>query len=70
MSLDDSLDVLQLSVRTGQALREAEILTLRELVRYTPAGLLELPNVGQRSLGEIRRELAGRGLALKKDSKA
>jgi DNA-directed RNA polymerase subunit alpha len=55
---------LNLSVRALHCLESQEIKTVRDLVHYTPAQLLEVRNFGRTSLAEVKNRLAELGLAL------
>ena len=55
---------LNLSVRALHCLESQEIKTVRDLVRYTPAQLLEVRNFGRTSLAEVKNKLTELGLAL------
>jgi DNA-directed RNA polymerase subunit alpha len=55
---------LELSVRSANCLREAQITTVGELVGKTPQELLKYRNFGKKSLQEIDDLLKGMGLTL------
>jgi len=55
---------LELSVRSSNCLREANIKTIAELVKKTEDEMLGFKNFGKKSLTEIKELLAGMGLAL------
>ena len=55
---------LDLSVRALHCLEGQEIKTVRDLVSYTAAGLLEVRNFGRTSLAEVKNKLAELGLSL------
>lgn len=55
---------LELSVRSANCLREANIKTLADLVEKTEAQLLSYKNFGKKSLNEIVTLLKGMGLSL------
>jgi DNA-directed RNA polymerase subunit alpha len=61
---DRSVDELDLSVRSYNCLKNANIRTLGELVAKTEAELLKTKNFGRRSLNEIKEVLAESGLSL------
>jgi DNA-directed RNA polymerase subunit alpha len=69
VSVDDqltqSIDSLELSVRSKRCMERLGIKTIGELVENTEAELLAAPNFGQTSLNEVRQKLAEMGLALK-----
>lgn len=54
---------LELSVRSGNCLREAHIKTIGELVRKTEPEMLQYRNFGKKSLQEIKEILKGMGLS-------
>ena len=53
--LDKSVEELELSVRSYNCLKNANIRTLRELVQKTEGEMLKTKNFGRKSLNEIRR---------------
>lgn len=55
---------LELSVRSANCLREAQINTIGELVRQSPGELLKCRNFGKKSLNEIEDMLVKMGLKL------
>jgi len=55
---------LELSVRSSNCLREANIKTIAELVKKTEDDMLAFKNFGKKSLTEIKELLAGMGLSL------
>jgi DNA-directed RNA polymerase subunit alpha len=63
-NLDKSVEELELSVRSYNCLKNANIRTLRELVTKTEAEMLKTKNFGRKSLNEIKEILAGMGLSL------
>jgi DNA-directed RNA polymerase subunit alpha len=65
-----SVEELELSVRSGNCLRRANIRTLGDLVRRTEAEMLKYRNFGKQSLKEITEILAGMGLHLGMDVEA
>jgi len=60
--LQKSVDELELSVRSGNCLRAAEIKTLWELVQKTEQDMLKYRNFGRKSLKEIQDILESMGL--------
>jgi DNA-directed RNA polymerase subunit alpha len=62
--LDKSIEELELSVRSYNCLKNANIRTIRELVQKTEAEMLKTKNFGRKSLNEIKEILAGMGLSL------
>ncbi|MGH9368011.1 MAG: DNA-directed RNA polymerase subunit alpha [Thermoanaerobaculia bacterium] len=62
--LNRSVDELELSVRSGNCLKNAGIRTIRDLVQKTERDMLETKNFGRKSLNEIRDILRPMGLSL------
>jgi DNA-directed RNA polymerase subunit alpha len=62
--LDKSVEELELSVRSYNCLKNANIRTLRELVQKTEGEMLKTKNFGRKSLNEIKDILATMGLSL------
>lgn len=62
--LNRSVDELELSVRSYNCLKNANIRTLGELVQKTEAEMLKTKNFGRKSLNEIKEILTGMGLSL------
>ena len=71
-NLDKSVDELELSVRSYNCLKNANIRTIRELVQKTEAEMLRTKNFGRKSLHEIKEILTsmGLGLAMRLDQSA
>ena len=63
-NLGKSVEELELSVRSYNCLKNANILTIRELVEKTEAEMLKTKNFGRKSLNEIKDILQGMGLGL------
>ena len=63
-NLDKSVEELELSVRSYNCLKNANIRTIRELVQKTEAEMLKTKNFGRKSLNEIKEILSGMGLSL------
>ena len=57
-----SVDELELSVRSNNCLKMANIKTLFDLVRRSEADMLKYKNFGRKSLREISEILEGMGL--------
>jgi len=62
--LDRSVDELELSVRSHNCLKNANIRTIGELVQKTEAEILKTKNFGRKSLNEIKEILQEMGLTL------
>lgn len=65
--LNRSVDELELSVRSYNCLKNANIRTIRDLVQKSEAEMLKTKNFGKKSLMEIREVLAEMGLTLDMD---
>jgi len=61
------IDALNMTVRTSNILKAEGIITVDELVQRTEAGLLKTPNMGRKSLNEIKEILAAYALSLRPD---
>ena len=62
--LDKSVEELELSVRSYNCLKNANIQTIRELVQKTEPEMLRTKNFGRKSLNEIKEILQSMGLGL------
>jgi len=62
--LGDSVESLNLPLRSYNSLRREGIHTVGDLTARTPEDLLAIENIGPASVDEIKRRLAERGLAL------
>ena len=60
----DYVSELEFTVRTGNVLKSVGILTIHELVKKTELDLIKIPNVGKKSLTEIKDVLESKGLHL------
>ena len=58
------IDDLELTVRSANCLKAESIYYIGDLVQRTEADLLKTPNLGKKSLTEIKEVLAQRGLSL------
>ncbi len=65
--LERRIDDLDLSVRSTNCLKNANILTLRDLVRKSERDMMETKNFGRKSLEEVQELLAGLGLSFGMD---
>lgn len=65
--LSKKIDELDLSVRSVNSLKNANILTLRDLVRKGEKDMLETKNFGKKSLEEVQETLGKLGLNLGMD---
>jgi DNA-directed RNA polymerase subunit alpha len=62
--LNKSVDEMELSVRSYNCLKNANIRTIGELVQKSEAEMLKTKNFGRKSLNEIKEILTGMGLSL------
>jgi DNA-directed RNA polymerase subunit alpha len=58
------VDELELTVRSANCLKAENIMYIGDLVQRTEVELLRTPNLGKKSLTEIKEVLEGRGLGL------
>ena len=58
------MEELELSVRSYNCLKNANIQTIGELVQKTEAEMLKTKNFGRKSLNEIKEILSSMGLSL------
>jgi len=65
--LAKEIDELDLSVRSANCLKNANIHTLRDLVRKTEKDMLETKNFGRKSLEELQELLGRLGLGFGMD---
>jgi DNA-directed RNA polymerase subunit alpha len=63
-NLNRSVEELELSVRSYNCLKNANIQSIGELVQKTEAEMLKTKNFGRKSLNEIKEILASMGLSL------
>ena len=63
-NLEKSVEELELSVRSYNCLKNADIKTITELVQKTEAEMLKTKNFGRKSLNEIKEILTNMGLSL------
>ncbi|MBZ0135808.1 MAG: tetratricopeptide repeat protein [Planctomycetes bacterium] len=63
-TLDQSIDALELSVRSRRCMERLGIKTIGDLADKSEAELLAAPNFGQTSLNEVRQKLAEIGLSI------
>ena len=62
-NLNKSVEELELSVRSYNCLKNANIRNIRELVTKSEADMLKTKNFGRKSLNEIKEILSGMGLS-------
>ena len=67
--LNMSVDELELSVRSSNCLKAANIKTIRDLVQKTEQEMLKYRNFGRKSLSELQVLLEGLGLSFGMDLK-
>jgi len=63
--IDMSIEELELSVRSFNCLKRANINTVRELCEKTPDEMIKVRNLGRKSLEEVLAKLDELGLSLK-----
>lgn len=56
--LDQSVEILELSVRSSNCLLHAGIATVGELIQQSHSDLMRLPNMGKSSVAEIQQKLS------------
>ena len=66
-NINRSVDELELSVRSYNCLKNADIRTIRDLVQRSEAEMLKTKNFGKKSLQEIKEVMAEMGLTLDMD---
>ena len=64
-ALEMSIDELELSVRSYNCLKRANINTVEELINKTPDEMMKVRNLGRKSLDEVLAKLSELGLSLK-----
>lgn len=62
-----SIDELELSVRSYNCLKRANINTVEDLINKTPSDMMKVRNLGKKSLDEVLKKLEDMGLGLKND---
>lgn len=60
----DYVSELEFTVRTDNVLKSVGILSIHELVKKTELDLIKIPNMGKKSLTEIKDVLESKGLHL------
>ncbi len=64
-ALEKSVEELELSVRSFNCLKRAEILTVEDLTEKTEEEMMKVRNLGRKSLDEVKNKLAELGLGFK-----
>ena len=67
IELEKRVEDLDLSVRSYNCLKRAEINTVRSLVEYSEKDLLNIRNFGSKSIDEVKAKLISMGLNLKQE---
>ncbi len=62
-----SIDDLDLSVRSNNCLRRANINTVEELIQKSEDDMIKVRNLGRKSLDEVKKKLADLGYSLRKN---
>lgn len=65
--MQQTIDELDLSVRTFNCLKRANVQSVQDLTHVYRLDLVKIRNMGKRSIGEVERKLADKGLALRQD---
>lgn len=68
--LDKNIAELELSVRSYNCLKRAGINTVQELIKKTPEELVNVRNLGKKSLDEVYQKLSDLGLTLNNSEEA
>ena len=63
--LEMSIEELELSVRSSNCLRRANINTVEELTQKSEEDMMKVRNLGKKSLNEIKYKLGEIGLGLR-----
>ena len=66
--LEMSIDDMDLSVRSNNCLKRANILTIEDLTKKSKEDMLKVKNLGSKSLDEIIKKLQSYGLGLRDDN--
>lgn len=65
-NLEANIEELGFTHRTRMCLYTENIITIRQLISFKEADLLKTPNLGKKSLSEIKDVLSRHGLSLKR----
>lgn len=65
--LDKTIEELDLSVRSYNCLKRADIQTVKDLTERTEADMMKVRNLGQKSLEEIKEKLADLGVGFRQE---
>ena len=65
--LETIIDDLNLTVRSYNCLKRANILTIEDLINKTEAEMLKVRNLGKKSFDEIKQKLLDRDLTFKRE---
>ena len=65
--LDKTIEELDLSVRSYNCLKRADIQTIKDLTERTEADMMKVRNLGQKSLVEIKLKLADLGVGFRQE---
>jgi DNA-directed RNA polymerase alpha subunit len=63
--LDESIETLNIFVRTRHCLRAGDIHIIRDVLKYTESDLLKLTNFGKKSLVDLKAALGEKKLSLR-----
>lgn len=65
--LDKTIEELDLSVRSYNCLKRADIQTVKDLTERTEADMMKVRNLGTKSLDEIKLKLAELGVGFRQE---
>ncbi|MBR5139574.1 MAG: DNA-directed RNA polymerase subunit alpha, partial [Clostridia bacterium] len=65
--LEMTIEELDLSIRSFNCLKRANIDTVEDLIERTEDDMMKIRNLGRKSLEEVIQKLASLNLSLKKD---
>lgn len=65
--LNQPVEILDVSVRTVNALKSAEIFCIKDLIELRKIDALKIPNLGKKSIDDIRMRLFDMGVSLRED---
>lgn len=68
LSMSDPIDFLSLTARSATLLKGDGVLTIGDAVEKSEEDLIKLPNIGRKTLNELRECLAEHGLQLRADA--
>lgn len=66
--IQQTIDELDLSVRAFNCLKRANVQTVEDLTHLSRSDLMKVRNMGKKSIAEVEKKLADKGLALRPDN--